>query len=167
MIEIYTDGSARDNGKENSNGGFGVVAIKDNTILFYERAYCENTTNNAEELKAIIFACSLARTLYYNEQCIIYTDSSYCEQICNNWIYQWAKNNWKRNGNKNIKNLELIKDLYKYLNIEFFNCQIKKCNGHSGIVGNELADALATNRYDKFCSITKNNSLQFDKLLKI
>ena len=51
---IYTDGSCRGNGTENSSGGFGVVITKDNKLVATYRKDCEtSTTNNREELKAI------------------------------------------------------------------------------------------------------------------
>lgn len=31
---FFTDGSCKSNGKENSKGGFGVVEIKDNNIIY-------------------------------------------------------------------------------------------------------------------------------------
>lgn len=54
---IYTDGSCRGNGTENSSGGFGVVITKDNELVATYRKDCEtDTTNNREELKAILYA---------------------------------------------------------------------------------------------------------------
>ena len=42
MIKIYTDGSARNNGKQNSTGGFGVVVFKDNDIIYYYKEQCNS-----------------------------------------------------------------------------------------------------------------------------
>jgi ribonuclease HI len=53
---FYTDGSCVGNGKANAKGGYGIVGID-----FYDKlAFCrakrsENTTNNREELKAILY----------------------------------------------------------------------------------------------------------------
>ena len=42
MIKIYTDGSAKNNGHENSYGGFGVIILKDNySIATVERAFLD------------------------------------------------------------------------------------------------------------------------------
>ena len=58
MIKIYTDGSCRGNGKENSSGGWGVVSFReDNGVLtcdHFAGEDCENTTKNREELKAML-----------------------------------------------------------------------------------------------------------------
>ena len=52
---IYTDGSCRGNGTKNSSGGFGVVITKDDELIATYRKDCETTTtNNREELKAIL-----------------------------------------------------------------------------------------------------------------
>jgi ribonuclease HI len=62
----------------------------------------------------------------------------------------WARNNWMNTKKRTVENLDLVKELYNYLNIPFFNCQVVKCKGHMGEVQNELADALATNNATKW-----------------
>ena len=54
---IYTDGSCLGNGKAVNSGGFGVVVLdnKENLLYTYSKR-SENTTNNREELKAILYA---------------------------------------------------------------------------------------------------------------
>lgn len=164
MIYIYTDGSSKGNP---GPGGFGVVALKDNTIKYSYHEQNENTTNNREELKAILHAFYLSQTKFKETDCIICTDSSYCYNICNDWIFSWAKNNWKNSKKKTVENLDLIQQLYNYLNIDFFNCQIIKVNGHQGDIGNELADALATLNNRKYEKIIRENELSFDFSIKI
>lgn len=166
---FYTDGACKGNP---GPGGFGVVELEeiqarkrdqwDNwttsyyvTALSYKYSeYCDNTTNNREELKAILHVFKLAAADTKHKY-IIYSDSAYAVNIINSWIYNWAKNNWKNSKNKEIENIDLVKELYNYLTIDFFNCQVNKVAGHANIYGNELADALAT-----------NNMVKFDKLLK-
>lgn len=164
MIYIYTDGSSKGNP---GPGGFGVVALKDNTIKYSYHEQDENTTNNREELKAILHAFYLSQTKFKETDCIICTDSSYCYNICNDWIFSWAKNNWKNSKKKTVENLDLIQQLYNYLNIDFFNCQVIKVNGHQGDIGNELADALATLNNKKYEKIIRENELFLDFSIKI
>lgn len=161
MIEIYTDGSARNNGKESSYGGWGIVVVKNNKIIYFNNVQSQNVTNNRMELSAVLYAFGLCSTKIH-ESCIIYSDSSYCVNIINNWIYTWASNNWKRKGNKDIENLDLIQSLYKYLTTDFFACQVKieKVQGHSDNIYNNLADALATNNIVKFNKIIKDNNIE-------
>lgn len=90
MIEIYTDGSCRNNGAESNCGGHGVCVIRHNNdsdaggrivLLKMGKSIC--TTNNREELKAIIAALQLTQTGYKNEKCIIKSDSAYCVNMIN------------------------------------------------------------------------------------
>lgn len=116
-IEIYTDGSCR---KNPGPGGFGVICFNENKIIQVIKKQNSNiTTNNREELKAILTAFKLSQTKYKNKICIIYSDSAYCVNICNDWIHAWARNGWKNSKKKEIENIDLIKELYNYINIDF------------------------------------------------
>ena len=153
---IYADGACKGNP---GLGGYGVVIIKDNQIIYKHSEQCENTTNNREELKAILHAFEYCQKI--NEDCIIYSDSAYTVNMLNNWIFTWATNGWKNSKKQIVENIDLVKALYKYINIDFFNCQVVKCKGHANIIGNELADALASNNINKWNKLIKDNSLDF------
>ena len=162
MLYIYIDGSCRGNGKKDSQGGFGIV-IFDNRHNLID-AYCEqfdNVTNNQMELKAFLKTFELLNTKYKNQQATIYSDSAYCINILTSWIYSWSKNNWKTAKGETIKNLDIILSLHKYYIIDFFINQINftKIDGHKGIIGNELADALATANKTKFSDIILKNHI--------
>ena len=169
---FYTDGACSGNpGK----GGFGVVQMgqvsfnKRNalgnwenvtlpSIEYYFGKVTEDTTNNREELKAIIHVMKLAAADPSSEY-LVYSDSAYAVNVINDWIWGWAKNNWCNSKNKEVENIDLVKEIYNYLNIDFFNFQIKKCKGHSGEIGNELADALATCDRKKWDKLLETNEL--------
>lgn len=162
MLHIYIDGSARNNGYDNSSGGFGIVIFDENNNLI--DAYCEqfdNVTNNQMELKAFLKTFELLNTKYYNQQATIYSDSAYCINILTSWIYTWSQNNWQNSKKETIKNKDIIQSLYKYYNIDFFISQIDfvKVKGHEGNIGNELADALATANKLKFSNIILRNHI--------
>ena len=80
----------------------------------------------------------------------IYSDSAFCVNMINDWIFTWQANGWSRKGNKPIENLDLVKELYDLLynkctkNFPTLQIEVKKTKGHDGILGNEIADALAT-----------------------
>lgn len=174
MIEIYVDGSCRGNGQEENCGGWGLVALVEDErtssgyrVLYYDSQQHENTTNNRMELIALIEALDLATTIWKHKTCIIKCDSAYCVNIFNSWIHSWASNNWKRAGNKEIENLDLVKQLYKYATIDFPNFQVLKVVGHAGILGNEIADAFAVNDKAKLAKIFKNNELDIDFIQKL
>lgn len=149
IIRIYTDGSCS---KNPGPGGYGVLVVfdgMDKTHEYSER--CEETTNNREELKAILKALEISTTVLTEmpntfEKIYIYSDSAYCVNMCNDWIWNWAINDWKNSKKKTVENIDLVKSLYNYLNKDFFNCQveIRKVKGHVGVWENEYVDALAT-----------------------
>ena len=146
MIYYYTDGACKGNP---GTGGFGIICVKDGVVEYKYSEQCEQTTNNREELKAILHAFERSR-LFPTEPTIIYSDSAYCVNMLNDWIFKWANNGWKNSKKQTVENIDLVQQLYKYLKIEFFNCQVIKVKGHNGIVENELADALATNDQAKY-----------------
>lgn len=156
VIHIYTDGACSGNP---GPGGLGICAIKDNEICHIYSEFHTDTTNNRMELLAIIRAFGAAISLFKDDICIIHSDSAYCVNICNEWIYTWAKNNWLNSKKKEVENIDLIKIIYTYLNIEFFNCQVVKEKGHCGVPGNEIADALATRNKEKMNEIIEKNNL--------
>ena len=112
----YTDGACSGNP---GPGGFGVVCLNkcySQTIMEYIERYslnycynefCDNTTNNREELKAILHVIKLAAADKENSY-LVYSDSAYAVNCLINWCPIWAKNNWTRKGNKPILNLKLI-----------------------------------------------------------
>ena len=152
---FYVDGACKGNP---GPGGYGVIELITDAFINYKYSeQCEQTTNNREELKAILHVFELAAADPDN-QYIIYSDSSYAVNIINNWIFTWAKNNWINSKGNQVENLDLILNLYKYVTINFFNCQVKKCKAHCNNIGNELADALATGNNDKFNKIIKGNN---------
>lgn len=159
---FYVDGACKGNP---GSGGYGVIGFNEkNEIVYVYNETCEKTTNNREELKAILHAFELSqRNENINKDCIIYSDSAYSVNMINNWIHTWATNNWKNSKKQTVENIDLVKEIYKYLNINFFNCQVVKCNGHDGIIGNELADALATNNLNKFNKIVEKNDIKIEE----
>lgn len=164
MIKIFTDGSCRGNGKENSSGGYGVVVFNEDKLDYMYHEATEDTTNNREELKALIYAFELTQTKYKEQKCDIYSDSAYCVNMCRDWIWNWQSRGWLRAGNKPIENLDLVKKIYEYLTIEFNNFTIWKIKGHNGALGNEIADALATFDKAKLAKIFKeNNTLAYEE----
>lgn len=140
-MKIYTDGSAHPNP---GPGGFGIVVCDDNNnIIKTYSKQTEYTTNNREEIKAILWA--LLNYGKANEEVIVYSDSNYCVQTFNNWMYGWAKNNWIKSDKKVPENLDLIHAYYDTLNAGY-KINLKKVKGHAGDKFNELADGLATGK---------------------
>jgi len=129
MITVYTDGSCF----KNKKGGNASVFLQNNVILFCLIEKCEDTTNNREELKAVIN--TLEYLSDYEEKILVCSDSKYVIKGITEWIYSWEKKNYK-----NIKNSDLWKRL---LTLKKSNCSFKKVKAHSGDRFNDLADRLA------------------------
>lgn len=56
-LHLYTDGASRGNPGES---GIGIVAVKDDKILYEDKEYIETHTNNEAEYRAVIKALELA-----------------------------------------------------------------------------------------------------------
>lgn len=145
MIQIYTDGACSKNGYEGSSGGFGYVAVENEKVVRANAKMSNGeTTNNREELKAIL---SAAITFGGNEWEIeIFSDSAYCINTLSNWMYGWQKRGWLKSDNKTPENLDLIKIYYYLVQDLEYKIKLTKVKGHSGVKWNEIADSLATGR---------------------
>lgn len=142
---FYTDGACSGNGTNKSSGGYGVVEIdENNNIIWQYQEFKSPTTNNEMELMAILKA--LKHIEEKNQisflRPIIYSDSAYCVNLINEWMYSWERNGWKRPKNQEVKNLDIIKQIFELKNL----AEIKKVHGHSGIEWNEYCDKLATGK---------------------
>ena len=140
---IYTDGSCRSN--PGGPGGFAVIILDDNeNLITTHTEYCQETTNNREELKAILWAFLRYGTQSSNcSTPIIYSDSAYCINIFSSWMFNWANKGWLKANNKTPENLDLIQPFYKHWQ-NGYRIEFKKIKGHSGDKWNELADKLAS-----------------------
>lgn len=150
---IYTDGSAHPNP---GPGGYGVVVLDNNENLLYNysRQYKrEEVTNNEMEIKAILYSflnygININNSLLGFNNCdipIVYSDSNYCVQTFNNWMFSWAKNNWIKSDKKQPENLELIKAYYDWYQ-KGYRIDLRKVKGHSNNEWNQMADDLATGK---------------------
>ena len=115
------------------------------------------------ELTALLYALGLTQTKYKDEQCVIKSDSAYCVNMFNTWIYNWNQNNWTRPKNQSIENLDLVKQIWGYCKLEWPNFVVEKVPGHSGLIGNELADGLSTNNHKKINEILKKYDKNYDE----
>ena len=96
MINIYIDGSSRKHGDE---GGYGVVAIEDNKILYNTSFQALTVTNNQMELGALIKALQYAKDMPISDY-TIYCDSAYVVNMFNIWIDHWHDAGWKKYDKK-------------------------------------------------------------------
>lgn len=144
-LVIYTDGSAKGNGKAINSGGWGYVAVtNDDEFVEAVAEKVENTTNNRMELIAIISA--LEKYGKDESMAIICSDSTYCINTITNWMYSWAANGWKNSSKKTPENLDLVMKLYKMITVDGYKADFIKVQGHSEDIWNDWADKLATGK---------------------
>lgn len=150
MFTLYTDGSCSGNGEKENFGGMGIVLVKDNKVVKDYSIPAFNTTNNRMEMSAIIYAINIAKILNKNDkrEIIIYSDSSYCVETINKWMYSWVVKDWKKADKKTPENIDLVQELYKLMQFERA-IKVKKIKGHNGHEFNERADELATRATEK------------------
>ena len=145
---IYTDGSAHPNP---GPGGFGVIVLDNDEKIQYiynKQFEKEKVTNNQMELKAILYAflnygVNINTNEFTNNIPIVYSDSNYCIQTFNSWMFSWANNGWIKSDKKTPENLDLIKAYYNWYQ-KGYRIDLRKVKGHAGHKWNEMADKLAT-----------------------
>lgn len=141
-IVIYTDGGCRGNP---GIGGWGVWLRYGKHEKKLKGAKAD-TTNNQMELTAAIKALEAIKSKTIAIE--LYTDSKYVMNGINEWIDNWKAKGWKTANKKPVKNLALWQQLDS-LNLQH-NVSWHWVKGHSGDVGNEIADALANEAMDEF-----------------
>ena len=144
---IYVDGSCRANGNPNAKGGYGVVALDGDEIFTYAHQEI-GTTNNRQEMKAILYAL-----LNFGDKEFaptVYTDSIYALTTFTNWMYIWQMRGWKKGDYTTPENLDLVKAYYEYER-EGYHINLRKIKGHSGNKWNDMADKLAKGELKPTC----------------
>ena len=138
-IKIYTDGACRGNP---GRGGWGVFVIngQESKKIFGGKI---ETTNNEMELTAAIKGLE---SFNLPTDLDLYTDSKYVMDGINDWIHNWKRNGWKTANKKPVKRSNLWMELDK-LN-SFHDVKWYWVKGHSGDIGNDMADELANQGID-------------------
>lgn len=133
---VYTDGSASPNP---GPGGAGSVVLFNDTPVVELIHTGGETTNNRMELYALIMSFP---HLPMDEAVTLYTDSEYVQKGLTEWSKNWIKRGWKTAGNKQVKNVDMWRELIR-LQQSYPNVQIKWVKAHNGTKWNERADELA------------------------
>lgn len=136
MIKIFTDGAAKGNP---GPGGYGAVLLLDEKVFELGEGK-KLTTNNEMELRAVVEA--LKQVPEGSENVEVFTDSKYVVEGATGWIFGWMKNGWKTKTGGDVSHKETwqeLIDLLKKVKVVWH-----KIPGHSGLVGNERADTIAS-----------------------
>ena len=134
MIKIYTDGSCL---KNPGDGGWAAIIIIDQQKKIISGNQ-ENTTNNRMELLAPIEAL---KTLKKKSKVEIITDSKYVKLGITEWIHNWKMNGWQTSNKKEVKNIDLWKQLDSL--VKDFDTKWSWVKGHSTDLLNNEVDLLA------------------------
>jgi ribonuclease HI len=140
-VKLFTDGGCEPNPGE---AGSGVAVYQHNqlTALWYG-LYNPMGTNNTAELNALHQALIMASECYQQGvSVVVFCDSKYSIQCITQWAIGWEKKGWKKSGGE-IKNLELIQQIYRLYQTIKDRVNILHVNGHVGVEGNELADRMS------------------------
>jgi ribonuclease HI len=144
VVDIYTDGACRGNPGPGGWGALLSAAAHEKEISGAENA----TTNNRMELMAVIGALE---ALKRPSQVRLYTDSQYVRRGITEWLAQWKARDWKTADRKAVKN----QDLWQQLEQAAARHRIEWhwVRGHTGVAGNERADALANAAIDTLLAL--------------
>ena len=140
-VKIFTDGGCEPNPGE---AGSGVAVYRDDELheLWYG-LYNPNGTNNTAELGALHQALLMAEAESAEGRSVaLFCDSKYSIQCVTQWAAGWEKKGWKKSGGE-IKNLELIRELFALYESLKEKVRVLHVNGHVGVEGNELADRMS------------------------
>lgn len=165
-VKIFTDGACEPNPGE---AGSGIAIYHSNKLTeLWFGIYQAEGTNNTAELNALHQSLLISQAYLNNNKTVgIYSDSSYSIQCLTTWAKGWAKNGWVRKGGE-IKNIELIKEMFALYQTLESKIAIHHVNGHIGVEGNELADRMSIlaieTKQDKLSLYTE--ALDIDAILK-
>ncbi|MGR9169590.1 ribonuclease H family protein [Rhizobium sp. KDH_Rht_773_N] len=135
-VHIFTDGACEPNP---GPGGWGFVVYSDGVKIHSDSGFASKSTNNRMEMQAVIEAMRWARENSASNACVN-TDSQYCSRGINEWRKAWKRRGWLKAGAP-IPNADLWQDIDAGLTA--FPISVNWVRGHSGVLGNGIADRLA------------------------
>jgi len=144
-MTVYTDGGFS---SINKVGSWGFVVLNVDKTLCIERAGIvdhHRQTSQVAEIMAIKQSLTFIKETLCKSECdlvskvnvTLISDSQYCVNTMNEWMYGWARKEW----NVDKQNLDLWKSLHD-LKHEFKNVDLQWVKGHSGDFYNERVDTL-------------------------
>jgi ribonuclease HI len=138
-VIVYTDGACRGNP---GPGGWGAVIASAGALRELSGAEPQTTNNRMELLGAI----AALESLPAGSQVELHTDSKYVKDGITSWMARWERNGWRTADKKPVKNQDLWRRLAAAAAVH--RVTWRWVEGHSGVPGNERADALANAAID-------------------
>jgi ribonuclease HI len=138
---LFTDGSSLGNP---GPGGWGAVVVISGGYVAELGARETHTTNNHMELLALIEG--LKRLSDEWGDVMVFTDSKYVHKGATEWSEGWKKRGWVTVNKQPVENRDLWETALALLDerAKVGSVSWTHVPGHSGIVGNERCDEIAT-----------------------
>lgn len=146
-LNIFTDGSCKNNGGDGAVGGIGVH-FYDSCIKDITEEFVDNPTNQRTELYAIYRAIVDTQEKSCYKKINIYTDSTYSIYCITKWMDMWKRNGWRTSRNDSVKNIDILKKIDVAIknfggDINFYYVKAHTSNSDWKSKGNKIADELA------------------------
>lgn len=144
-INYYTDGAFS---SKTEMGGWAMVCIQEDNVLYTKTGYEPYSTNNRMELQAFFAALQHIETADFLPPVTInvYTDSAYLANCFNQkWYSKWLINGWRTSDKQEVKNQDLWKPIIAaYIKLKSkYQLNIIKVKSHSDNQWNNYCDLLA------------------------
>ena len=139
--EVYTDGSCINNGSEDATAGSGVWYGEDDPRNLACHLSSKHNTNNAGEIVAVLL---VAQTNEDNTELNICSDSAYTIDALTVNLEKFESNGWI-----GVSNKTLLQATVGRLRQQSAKTLFSKVKGHSGLKGNDGADAKANEGANK------------------
>lgn len=140
MLEVYTDGCCKGNP---GPGGWAFVVYENSIKKGHKKGAETHTTNNAMELLAVLKALEWANAHNITID-VLYSDSKYVLNAITSWMPGWAAKGWRTASGTEVKNKDLCKAIFA---LKDKVVRYEHVKGHSGNLGNEMADLLANEAF--------------------
>ena len=143
---VYVDGSYDPSG---NRGGWGFVAYNGGVEVSNDCGPVTDGDNGTAELVALLRALHWIAGNAPDEAAVVFSDSAYIVNGCNQWRRMWRANGWRRStpNGKGRRRAIPYAELWQQIDaILSANPQLRLawCKGHATTEGNLRADALAS-----------------------
>ncbi|POS85871.1 hypothetical protein EPUL_004454, partial [Erysiphe pulchra] len=140
LIQVYTDGSARRNGRKGARAGVGVFFGTNDPRNLSEPLQGELQTNQRAELTAVLRALQICPQ---DKDVQIFTDSTYSINSLTKWYKVWLNNNWRTSNGSSVVNKDLVQAIRHLMDCRSTlgsKTDLSWVRGHNHNFGNEAAD---------------------------
>ncbi len=144
-FQVFTDGSFD---VKSGSGRWAFVVLEDGLRIHDACGHNVGHSNNTFEIIAVLQALRWLESSPMKRVTTLWTDSSHVVEGVSHWRHIWRTNGWKRINPNTRARPRKIPDTCLWQEMDALlegnpNVIVKWCKGHSGIEGNEHADALA------------------------